>query len=108
MAAVIHAASILSKCIKDARLHDYEAAIRAHPLCEPSFRPALAALRRWTNEDFARVTRLAPPLVHVTPGVSTEKRYLGRFLASLALNLDKVQDMRTVSRALGVSRRYSW
>ena len=108
MAAVIHAADLLARCLKEERLAEYEARLRRHPLTEPSFRPALEALRRWSNEDFARLTRHAPRVVHVHPDRSTERAYLGTLVKTALLNLDKLGAIRTVVRALGVSRRYSW
>lgn len=108
MAAVVHAARILAACARSGALHEYDARIRSHPLCEPSFGPALAALRAWTNADFARLTRFAPRLVHVTPGKSTERRYAWPFLAALATNPGRWREIRQVSHALGVSRQYSW
>jgi flavin-dependent dehydrogenase len=108
MAAVVHAADVLSRCVAEARLDEYGPRLAAHPLMEPSFAPALAALRRWTNADYARLTRFAPDVVHVRPGASTERRYAGAMLLALATNADKIRDIRTVARAMGVSRRYSW
>jgi flavin-dependent dehydrogenase len=108
MSAVVYAADILAQCLAEGRLDDYERRIRDHPLCHPSFHPALAALRRWTNDDFRALTRFAPPVVHVTPGRSTNRRYLGRLLLTAAANPGKARDLLTVGEALGVSRRYSW
>ena len=108
MAAVIHAADVLARCLKEGKLHEYDARLRRHPLTEPSFRPALAALRAWTNDDFARLTRYAPKLIHVRPDVSTERAYLGTMVRTAATNLDKLRSILAVVKALGVSRRYSW
>lgn len=108
MAAVVHAADLLARCLKEGQLSEYEPRIRAHPMADPSFRPALDSLRRWTNADFARLLRFAPRPVHVRPGVSTERRYGARFLATLATNLGRAREARTIAHALGVSRRYSW
>ena len=108
MAAVIHAADVLARCLKEGKLHEYETRLRRHPLTEPSFRPALAALRAWTNDDFARLTRYAPRVIDVRPGVSTERAYLGTMLRTAATNVGKLRDILSVVKALGVSRRYSW
>lgn len=108
MAAVVHAADVLARCLKEGKLHEYEARLRRHPLTERSFRPALEALRGWSNEDFARLTRYAPKVIDVRPDRSTERAYLGTLLKTAATNLGKVPDILSVVRALGVSRRYSW
>ena len=108
MAAVVHAADVLARCLKDGKLEEYEARLRRHPLTEPSFRPALAALRAWTNEDFARLTRHAPKVIDVWPDRSTERAYLGTLLRTGLENLGKVPSILKVVKALGVSRRYSW
>lgn len=108
MAAVIYAARILAACVRDGRIGDYAPRIRAHPIAHPSFHPALAALRRWTNDEYARLTSAAPRLVHVWPGRSTQLRHLGSVLAALARNPGKARDALTVARAFGVSRQYSW
>lgn len=108
MAAVIHAADLLARCVKEGKVAEYEQRLRRHPLADPSFRPALAALRNWTNADFERLTRHAPRLIHVRPDVSTERAYLGTVLKTAALNVDKIRSILQVIRALGVSRRYSW
>jgi len=108
MAAVVHAASVLADCARADSLDLYGARIAAHPLSERSFRPALAALRRWTNDDYARLTRYAPDVVHVRPGASTERRYAGAMARTFAANLGKTRDILTVARAMGVSRAYSW
>jgi hypothetical protein len=108
MAAVIHAAEVLADCLAEGKPQEYGARIAAHPLCDPSFRPALEALRRWSNEDIARLTRFAPRLLDVRPGVSTERAYLGTLAKTVLLNLGKMGDVRTIVHALGVSRQYSW
>ena len=108
MAAVVHATDLLARCVKEGRLDEYQARVREHPISDPSFRPALAALRRWTNRDYERALRFAPPVVHVHPGVPTERRHAVRLAATLAANPGKARDLLTVARALGVSRRYSW
>ncbi|HEX2022789.1 MAG TPA: NAD(P)/FAD-dependent oxidoreductase [Candidatus Thermoplasmatota archaeon] len=108
MSAVVHAAAILARCVKEGRLADYEREVRASPLCDRSFAPALAALRRWTNEDYARLTRFAPRTVHVRPGSSTERRHALRYAASLLANLPRAREMTAVARAFGVARAWSW
>lgn len=108
MAAVIHAADALAACAKEGKLGEYGARIANHPLTHPSFRPALDAMRRWTNEDYARLTRFAPQVVDVTPGVSTERRYLWPLARTLAANPGKARDVLRLATAMGVSRRYSW
>lgn len=108
MAACVHAADVLARCLKEDKLAEYEARIMSHPLTEPSFAPALRALRGWSNADYARLTKLAPDVIHVKPGQSTERKYWWTMLRTLASNLDKVGDIRTVARAMDVSRRYSW
>jgi hypothetical protein len=108
MAAVVHAADVLARCLKEEKLHEYEARLRRHPLTERSFRPALEALRGWSNEDFARLTRYAPRIIDVHPDRSTERAYLGTLLKTAATNVGKIPSILTVVRALGVSRRYSW
>jgi flavin-dependent dehydrogenase len=108
MAAVVHAADVLASCVAEGNVDAYGPRIAAHPLTERSFAPALAALRRWSNEDYARLTKRAPDVVHVRPGASTERRYAWPLLWTLLANLDKARDVRTVARAMGVSRRYSW
>jgi flavin-dependent dehydrogenase len=108
MAAVVHAAGVLAECAAAGDLMQYGARIARHPLTEPSFGPALAALRRWTNADYERLTRHAPDVVHVRPGRSTQLRHLGAMLLTFAQNPGKVRELLTVARALDVSRRYSW
>lgn len=108
MAAAIYAADILSECIATDRLADYGRRIREHPISHPSFHPALDTLRRWSNRDFEKLARFAPPLIHVRPGTSTNRAYLGRLLATLATNPTRARDFLTVAKAMGVSRRYSW
>lgn len=108
MAACIHAADVLAGCLAEGRLADYERRIRAHPMCDPTFRPALEALRRWSNEEFAQLTRFAPRLIDVRPGVSTERAYFGVLAKTILLNLGKMGDVRRIVHALGVSREYSW
>lgn len=108
MAAVIHASDVLASCLAEGKLAEYGARIAAHPLMHESFAPALRAFRAWTNDDFARLTKWAPDLVHVTPGVSTQKRYLAPLLATLAANPGKVADVLRLAKAMDVSRRYSW
>lgn len=108
MSAVVYAADVLARCLRDGRLSDYSSRIAAHPISHPSFAPALAAIRRWTNADFARVLRFAPPVVDVVPGKSTERRHAARLAASLLLSPRDARDMLHVSKAMGVARRYSW
>lgn len=108
MSAVVYAADVLARCLAEGRLEDYEARIRAHPICDASFAPALAAIRRWSNDDFARVLRLAPGVIDVVPGRSTARAYALRLGASLLANPTRIRDMRALARAMGVSRRYSW
>lgn len=108
MAAVVHAAGILADCAAEGKLHEYERRIMAHPLTHPSFHPALAALRRWSNEDFARLLREGPRLIHVHPGVSTERAHLWPLVRALAKNPGMARDALRVAKAMGVSRRYSW
>lgn len=108
MSAVVYAADILARCLAEGRLGDYGERIRAHPLADASFAPALAALRRWTNRDFERVLRFAPARIDVRPGHSTERRHALRLAASLAANPREARAMLHVARAMGVSRRYSW
>jgi len=108
MSAVVYAAQILAACAHEGKLAEYEARIRAHPMCDPSFRPALAALRKWSNEEFAQLTRFAPKLIDVRPGVSTERAYFGVLAKTILANLGKMNDVRRIVHALGVSREYSW
>ena len=108
MAAVVHAADVLADCAARGALHAYGERIAKHPLTHPSFRPALAALRRWSNADYERILRRAPDVVHVRPGVSTERRHLAPLLLTLAANPRMARDALRVSRAMGVSRAYSW
>ncbi len=108
MAAVVHAADALARCLHEGKLSEYGARIAAHPMCDPSFRPALESLRAWSNEDFARLTRFAPKLIDVRPGVSTERAYLPVLAKTLLANLGKVGELRRIVHALGVSRAYSW
>ena len=108
MAAVVHAADVLALCLHEGKLGEYERRIRAHPMCDPSFRPALDALRRWSNDEFAQLTRFAPKLIDVRPEVSTERRYAGVLAKTVLFNLGKMNDVRRIVHALGVSRRYSW
>lgn len=108
MSAVVYAAGILAECAKERRIEEYERRVRAHPICDPSFAPALRAIRAWSNDDFARLLRFAPNLIHVREGEDTKRRHLGRLLASLALNPTKVPAMLAVAKAMGVSRKWSW
>lgn len=108
MSAVVYAADVLARCLAEGRLQDYAARIAAHPISDPSFAPALAALRRWTNEQYERVLRFAPPVIDVVPGKSTERRHAARLLATLAANPREARAMLQVAKALGVARRYSW
>ena len=108
MSAVVYAADVLARCLADGRIEDYAARIAAHPISHPSFAPALAALRRWTNEDLARVLRFAPETIHVVPGRSTERRHAARLAATLLANPRAAREMLHVSRAMGVARAYSW
>lgn len=108
MSAVIHAANVLAECLHEGKLAEYGARIARHPMCDPSFRPALDALRRWSNDEFAQLTRFAPKLVDVRPGVSTERAYFGVLAKTILGNLGKMNDVRRIVRALGVSREYSW
>lgn len=108
MAAAIYAADILADCIASGRLDDYERRIREHPVCHPSFAPALAALKRWTNSEFESLTRFAPKVVHVHPGTSTNRRYALRLLLTAAASPRMARDLLRVGEAMGVSRRYSW
>lgn len=108
MSAVIYAADVLARCLVDGRLQDYETRIRAHPIMHPSFPPALAAMRRWTNADFARVLRFAPPTIDVMPGRSTERRHALRLAASLIASPREARAMKHLATAMGVARQYSW
>lgn len=108
MSAVVYAADILARCLAEGRLQDYAARIAAHPISHPSFAPALAALRRWSNEDLARVLRFAPERIDVVPGRSTERRHALRLAASLLLSPREARAMRHVATAMGVARAYSW
>ncbi|HUR68101.1 MAG TPA: NAD(P)/FAD-dependent oxidoreductase [Candidatus Thermoplasmatota archaeon] len=108
MSAVVYAADVLARCIAEDRLAEYEGRIRAHPMCDASFGPALAAMRRWSNADYASLLRFAPKSVDVVPGRSTERRHALRLGASLLANPREVRAMMHVARALGVSRAYSW
>ena len=108
MAAVVHAADVLASCAAEGKLHEYGARIARHPLMEPSFVPALAALRRWSNADFERLGRRAPRLIEVRPGVSTQRAYLWPLTRALLENPRLARDFLVVAKAMGVSRRYSW
>lgn len=108
MSAVVYAADVLARCLAQGRLEDYEPRIRAHPISDPAFAPALAAMRRWSNADYESLLRFAPPVIDVRPGQSTERRHALRLAASLLLHPRMAREMRLVARALGVSRRYSW
>ena len=108
MAATIYAAQMLADCVAADTVADYGQRIFSHPIADPSFGPALATIRAWSNADFARLLRFAPRPIHVDPGRSTEGRYWWRLAATLASNLDKTRDIRRLAHAFGVSRRYSW
>lgn len=109
MAAVVYAAEILAACVQEDRVEHYETRIRSHPLATPEFRDALAVIHRWTNRDFERLARFAPPTMTVGEGVaSARRRYLGPMLVAMAMNPGKVRDLDVLARAMGVSRRYSW
>jgi len=108
MAAVVHAAKLLAECVREEKLSEYGGRLARHPLMEPSFAPALAALRRWTNDEYAALTKHAPDVIHVRPGASTQRRYAWPLMRAFAANPSKVHDIRTVAKAMGVSRRYSW
>lgn len=108
MAAVVHAADVLADCAARGTLHEYGARIAAHPLMHDSFAPALRALRAWSNADFESLTRGAPDRIHVTPGVSTKRRYVWPMLRAFAANPSKIGDVLRIARAMDVSRRYSW
>jgi len=108
MSAVVYAADVLARSLAEGRLQDYEARIHAHPICDPSFGPALAAIRRWSNAEFARVLRFAPDVIDVRPGRSTARAHPLRLGASLAANPTRARDMMHLAHAMGVSRQYSW
>jgi len=108
MSAVVYAADILARCLRDGRVEDYAARVAAHPISHPSFAPALAAIRRWTNDDFAGLLRYAPPVVDVVPGQSTERRHALRLAASLLRHPTEARDILHVAKAMGVARAYSW
>lgn len=108
MAAVMHAADVLASCARDGKLHEYGRRIARHPLSEPSFQPALATLRRWSNADFERLGRHAPDLIHVVPGTSTQLRYAWPMMRALLSNPSMARDFLVVAKAMGVSRAYSW
>lgn len=108
MAAVIHAAKLLAECAREGKLPEYGARLAKHPLMEPTFAPALAALRRWTNDDYGALTKHAPDIIHVRPGKSTQLQYAWPMLRTFAANPSKVRDVLTLAKAMDVSRRYSW
>ena len=108
MSSVVYATDILARCLAEGKLADFERRVFAHPMTDKSFRPALDALRRWSNDEFAQLTKYAPRLIHVHPGVSTERRYFGVLAKTMLANLGKLNDVRRIVHALGVSRKYSW
>jgi len=109
MAAIIYAAEILAEKVKADRVHEYEAAIRGHPITDASFGEAVRIIRRWSNRDFERLARLAPSEMVVGEGrLSAKKRYALPLLATMAMNPGKVRDLQVLAKAMGVSRKYSW
>ncbi len=108
MAAAVHAAKILAECVVDDRVVDYERRVMAHPLATPLFHRAVDVLARWTNADFERLARFAPPTMRVGGGASGRRRYWRDLVLTAVANPTYWRDLDAVIRALGVSRVYSW
>ncbi|MHB8585504.1 MAG: NAD(P)/FAD-dependent oxidoreductase [Thermoplasmatota archaeon] len=109
LAAIIYSTEILVDCVERDAISEYEQRIFAHPIMDRSFREGLVYLRKWSNEDFERMTRFAPKVMNAGDASASAKRaYWWPLLKTAAANPSKWNGMRVLSKAMGVSRRYSW
>lgn len=113
LAAIIHSAQLLSAAVGQARekglegsaaTRAYAQAVADHPISDPSYDEALDVMLRWSNEDFERLARFAPS--QVTAGGSIKEKLL--LALGMATNPTKLREVRTLYRAMSLSKGYSW
>lgn len=106
MAAIVYATEILADLVRDGRVHDYENAIRRHPITDPSFSKAVDIIVNTPNEKIEHWARFLPeevPLGQRGPGVAWSL-----VLRSAIGNVRELGSFYQLYRALSLSRVYSW
>ncbi|HVL87082.1 MAG TPA: NAD(P)/FAD-dependent oxidoreductase [Candidatus Thermoplasmatota archaeon] len=107
IAAVILSSEILAQCVARDELALYNERIMTHPIMNPAYKKAVAWIAEATNEEIARLIRFLPKVTRSGDGVpKSENRWT--LLKTFFGNLDRLQDVRTIYRAMSLSRRYSW
>lgn len=107
IAAVILASEILADCIATDRLSDYQSRVFAHPIMDPSFKNAVKYLIDMDNDEMVRLARYLPTTLVFGEG-SSRGRYLIPVLLTALLNPGKYKEIKTIYRAMSLSKDYSW
>lgn len=107
LAAIIHAAEVLTACVEEDRLFEYGPRIARHPISSRKFDDAVAIMRKWSDADFARLAKHAPRVMTVGAG-SAKRKYAWPLVKALATNPGKIRDVLVLADAMGLSREYSW
>ncbi|MBL7160757.1 MAG: NAD(P)/FAD-dependent oxidoreductase [Candidatus Aenigmarchaeota archaeon] len=101
MAAIVHAADILTACIKEGKIGEYQYRLFAHPVMAPAYRDGLKYFRELTNEELEKMGKFLDRKV---------LNQLSRWekLRIMFSSVVSPKKMRFLMKASSFANKYSW
>ncbi|HLD83984.1 MAG TPA: NAD(P)/FAD-dependent oxidoreductase [archaeon] len=101
MACCIFAAEVLVQCVKDGKISEYDARLKAHPVLAKEYETALEYFMQMDNAVLNKLGDMVngESLTHMSTGLKA------KLIAYSLLNAGK---MKTLMKALSYCNKYSW